>query len=457
MRHDVGGSLTRRMRTPGGGRDGAETEQGASLAALAEAGRDALADTARALGVDSLELHLSATRRVSRELDVHDGTAVTTRGESRTACARVWLGDSFGAAAAPVGGREDVRDVLAAAVRSAASGARGPVPPALEPGPDVPPALPEDTASRLEALSERLRTGLPPGVVVQAAVLTQTATWRAVLRADGGCRGEAGRAEEAFVRCETARGAVVDAVAAPPGGEVDFAPLRARLEEAVAALEGPAGPPSPGLPWVLRPAVAAPLVAGLAWLLRGDVAASTPALARAAGKKPFPSLLSVEDDPRQPLGTRPRTLDDEGQPTRGLKLISEGRLAGFLHSAETAARLGAEPHGRGFREGTAPPAPSPLNLFVVPRADALPADCTELVARVETFTTMSRPGVVLLIAGGWEVRGGRRVRRIAPVELELPVMETFRALRGVGSDLTFFPTADGVGTPSLVLALTPPG
>jgi predicted Zn-dependent protease len=92
-----------------------------------------------------------------------------------------------------------------------------------------------------------------------------------------------------------------------------------------------------------------------------------------------------------------------------------------------------------------------VNFFVVPRGDALPERYTELVARVETFTTMPRPGTVSLLAGGWEVHGGRRVRRIAPVDLSLPVLETFRALRGVGADLAFFPTAEGCGTPTLLL------
>jgi predicted Zn-dependent protease len=244
----------------------------------------------------------------------------------------------------------------------------------------------------------------------------------------------------------------VDAVALLSGEEeASLAPLRERLKDAVEALEGPGEVADPTLPLVLRPAVAAPLVAGLSWLLRGDVASATPALARAAGRKPFPSVLSVEDDPLHARGTRRRTLDDEGRPARAVRLVDEGRLTGFLHSEETAARLGAEPNGRGLREGTSPPAPSPINLFIVPRADALPAHYTELVARVETFTTMPRPGTVSLIAGGWEVRDGRRVRRVAPMELDLPLLDTFRGLRGVGADLTFFPTADGCGTPTLVL------
>ena len=162
-------------------------------------------------------------------------------------------------------------------------------------------------------------------------------------------------------------------------------------------------------------------------------------------------MLTVVDAPDHPAGTRRVDVDDEGVPTASLSLVEEGRLQSFLHAADTAARLAAPLNGRGFRSASGVPTPEAVNPFLVPAsALALPAHHTELVARVETFTTMSRPGVVTLVAGGWEVRDGHRVRRVAPVELELPVLETFRALRGVGADLTFFPTAEGCGTPTLV-------
>ncbi|MBJ6764365.1 TldD/PmbA family protein [Myxococcaceae bacterium JPH2] len=323
-----------------------------------------------------------------------------------------------------------------------------PVSPADVSAPHGPPRL------HSEGLAERtaraVREVVPSGVVVQAAVLTQVSSWCALVREGRAHSLDSSLREDFFVRVETARGAVVDALSSVPATrEANLPALRARLAEAVAALEGPAEAVDPSLPVVLRPAVAAPLVAGLAWLLRGDVVAATPALARAVGRKVFPSVLTVEDDPAHPLGTRSRATDDEGHPTSLLRLVDAGRLTGFVHSASTASRLGSAPNGRGLRAPGELPSPEALNLHIVPRGDALPSDYTELVARVETFTTMAKPGTVGLVAAGWEVRGGVRVRRLAPVELDLSVLETFRALRGVGADLTFFPTADGCGTPSL--------
>lgn len=432
------------------GARGGDVRAGLEPCALAGAARSELDAFTRTRDLTGAELFLTVGRRLTLEYEVGTGFATVSRGESVSAAARVWREDRSGFAVLPVGGPEDLGRVLATAERRLGVGARSMLSPVLTPaGPPLP--LPELSASRARDSAERLaREVLPPGAVVQAVVLTQSAEWSALARGEGAPLTGVSSREEAFVRCETTRGAVVDAVAAPLGEPWDLEALRGRFAEALEALEGPAGGVDPGLPLVLRPAIAAPLVAALAWMLRGDVVASTPGLARAVGKKLFPSVLSVEDDPLHPRGTRRRSTDDEGVPMRSPRLVEEGRLLGFLHSVGTAAGLGVEPNGRGLRLEGSPPAPSPVNLFVVPRGDALPERYTELVARIETFTTMPRPGVVSMIAGGWEVHQGRRVRRIAPVDLSLPVLETFRSLRGVGADLEFFPTAEGCGTPTLV-------
>lgn len=409
------------------------------------------------------ELFLGAERRLSLEHDASTGVSTLNQGESAEATARVGASTGQGVLTVPMDDVGGLSRLLEQATRLATPG-RALVLPSLptedvEP-PTGPAALQPEAARR--RMAHVIQSVIPKGIVVQAAVLTQSSTWRAAVRANGMRRARTEWREDLFVRCETPRGAVVDAVSLPPGtDDTVFNPLRLRLAEAVDALSGPVEPVDPSLPLVLRPAVAAPLVAGLIWLLRGDIAAATPALARAAGRKVFPSLLTVVDDPNASAGTRRVDVDDEGVPTAALPLVEEGRLQSFLHAADTAARLGAPLNGRGFRSASGVPTPEAVNPFLVPAAAlALPAHHTELVARVETFTTMSRPGVITLVAGGWEVRDGHRVRRVAPVELELPVLETFRALRGVGSDLTFFPTAEGCGTPTLVfppLLATRPG
>jgi len=63
------------------------------------------------------------------------------------------------------------------------------------------------------------------------------------------------------------------------------------------------------------------------------------------GKQIASPLLSVYDDALHPANVGAETFDGEGTPTRQVKLIENGVLTGFLHSAGTAKRLNAQPTG----------------------------------------------------------------------------------------------------------------
>lgn len=64
----------------------------------------------------------------------------------------------------------------------------------------------------------------------------------------------------------------------------------------------------------------------------------------AMGKRLGPEFLHITDDGGR-AGSGFVPYDDEGNPARRTTLIKEGRLAGRLHSARTAAVLGEEPTG----------------------------------------------------------------------------------------------------------------
>ena len=242
------------------------------------------------------------------------------------------------------------------------------------------------------------------------------------------------------MRAETVRGAIVDAIAAPAlDGALRLDGVVQRFADAAHTLAGEGRGLDATLPVLLRPSVAAPAVAALARLLHGDVAAASPGLVRALGKKLFPSVLTMRDDASHALGATHRAFDDEGTLCEDVVLVAEGHLRGFLHAGR--AFLDRE---RGELQI------QPLNLHLAPRALQLPAAYNELSVRLETFTTSPRAGVVTLIAGGWIVRDGLRTERLAPMELEFPVLGAFRALCGVSDDLQFFPAHGGVGTPSLL-------
>ncbi|WP_413199873.1 TldD/PmbA family protein [Nostoc piscinale] len=63
------------------------------------------------------------------------------------------------------------------------------------------------------------------------------------------------------------------------------------------------------------------------------------------GKEIAAPLLSVYDDALHPANIAAETFDGEGTPTRQVKLIENGVLTGFLHSAGTAKRFNAQPTG----------------------------------------------------------------------------------------------------------------
>lgn len=418
--------------------------------ALVSAACTALEEAGPELAALEAELLLVLEGSLSLEHEASSSTFASRLGHTCSAVARVWNASVRGMASGPVREGVDLARLLVQAARRTAPSSRPPPASPLPPDSRLPPWHWEPSVAKAQRDASRIaRECVPEGTVVQALVLTRRSTWSALVRGTGVLAQVEDR-EEAFVRCETPRGAVVDAVVLG-AGPAEWGALRERLHEAVDALSGPTREADPRLPRVLRPSVAAPLVAGLEWLLRGDVAVATPALMRAVGKKVFPSLLSAAVQPRHSAGTRRDAPGDKNSAAQALQLIEEGRLLGFLHSQDSAARMGVSPPGLVLRDDAHEPGAPALDFFIAPRSDVLPANYTELVARVETFTTMPRPGRVTLIAGGWEVREGRRVHRIAPMELELPVLETFRSLRGVGADLTFFPTAEDCGTPTLIL------
>ncbi|WNZ63832.1 hypothetical protein QEG98_09120 [Myxococcus sp. MxC21-1] len=199
------------------------------------------------------ELFLAAERRLSFEYDAGTGRSIVNQGETLDAMARVSWDARQGMLTAPVGEAGALPLLLERTARQATSGRASPLPalPAQSDSPSVsspPPLQPERAARRMKHFIE---TAVPPGSVVQAALLTQVSTWRALVRANGARRARTEWREELFVRCETPRGAVVDAVAFPETAADDtvIVPLRHRLAEAVDALTGPAESLDRDLPW----------------------------------------------------------------------------------------------------------------------------------------------------------------------------------------------------------------
>lgn len=399
------------------------------------------------------EVFLRGGPELSLVYEPTTGRALESVGGALRATCRVWRDGARGVASGDAGGVADLLRVAEEA-RSRASQGRSVSVPVSAPAPLVapPPGVGsseglsgERARSLARALTEPLaaRAGR-----FQAVLIRQSAGWSALASTAGARALELHPFEDALVRYETGRGAVVEGVSGPLGREpLDAGPPVTRLLSALDTVAEPGGAPEPALPWTLRPAAAAPLVSAMSWLLRGDLAERTPGLLRAVGKKIFPSALTLVDEPGS------RRVDDEGTPAAPLRLVEQGRLSRFLHTVESARALGVEPNGRGLRvTGEGEPMPAPFSLRALPGEAAPPPDRNDFDVRLEVFRSMARPGKVTIILAGWVVRGGERVRRIAPLMLELPLLDTFRKLLAAGPDLAFFPGADGCGTPTLTFS-----
>ena len=120
------------------------------------------------------------------------------------------------------------------------------------------------------------------------------------------------------------------------------------------------------------------------------------------GKRLLPAVVGLVDSVRRPADAASRNWDDEGHAVAPVMLVDQGRLAGFLHEASAKA-VSAASSGRGFFVPEAATlAAVPCALHMLPGANTLPADYTELCARLETFSTTNR-GLTTLIVGGYTV------------------------------------------------------
>jgi len=165
--------------------------------------------------------------------------------------------------------------------------------------------------------------------------------------------------------------------------------------------------------------------------------------------------VTVIDDPTLPGAVGSAPCDDEGQPTRRKVLIDSGVLTGYLHSLETAQRMGENPTGNGFRGGfESLPLPRPGNLVLQP-------------GRNDPGTWTRAPGALVLVddilgahtmnpvsgdfsvgASGFICEGGRR-RPFRGATIAGNLGTLFASIAEVGSDLRFF---GSVAAPSVLIS-----
>lgn len=145
--------------------------------------------------------------------------------------------------------------------------------------------------------------------------------------------------------------------------------------EAVAA-------PSGELPVVLGPAYSGVLLhEAVGHGLEADFNAKNySAYSGRVGEVVASPLCTIFDEGRRPSLNGSINFDDEGVASSKTLLIEGGRLAGYMHSRETAAKMNAAPTGNGRRQGFSfPPLPRMTNTYLA-AGEASPEDVIRSVA-----------------------------------------------------------------------------
>jgi PmbA protein len=249
------------------------------------------------------------------------------------------------------------------------------------------------------------------------------------------------------------------------GWETDAATTRASLPwgkigaaaaaKAVSRLG--AGRPAPGRqPVILDREVAAEFLSLLGATLSADALLKGRSLwAGRVGATVAAAAVTVVDDPTLAGAVGSAPCDDEGQPTRRKVLIDAGVLAGFLHSLETAHRMGLAPTGNGFRRDfESPPLPRPGNLVLQPgtRSPETWAGASGAIALVDDIlgahTMNPVSGDFSVGASGFVCEGGRR-RPFRGATIAGNLGALFASIAEVGDDLRFF---GSVAAPSVLVS-----
>jgi len=165
-------------------------------------------------------------------------------------------------------------------------------------------------------------------------------------------------------------------------------------------------------------------------------------LAGKIGEQIASQHVTVYDDPTiSEYGYYP--FDAEGVPAKRTTLIDCGVLSSYLHSRETAGRLGGSSGGNARAQGCAIPIPRMSNTFIANRDMGFEEIIEEL--RDGVYLKGSRGGQVNTGEGifqfnaelGYVVRNGEICEMLRDVSLSGQTLEILKNITAVGDDLAF--------------------
>lgn len=132
------------------------------------------------------------------------------------------------------------------------------------------------------------------------------------------------------------------------------------------------------------------------------------------GKQLASPLLSVYDDALHPANVGAETFDGEGTPTRQVKLIENGVLTSFLHSAGTAKRFNTTPTGNASIGAKVSVSPNFYHVFAAGTTEQeLSLETAENVILIDDLQALhagvkSLQGSFSLPFDGWLINKGEK-------------------------------------------------
>ncbi len=267
----------------------------------------------------------------------------------------------------------------------------------------------------------------------------------------------------AYVSCvarEGERAGSAYRVAMSRAGAPDFDKLA--REASGEALDFLAASPvtSGSFPMVLRASAALDLLAAFAGAFSADEAQrGLSKLAGREGDAVAAPILTLMDDPLNPLGFAAAPFDGEGVPARAKKIIDGGRLTTLMHNLKTAAKAGVTSTGNAARGYSSPITVAPTNFYFEPSDEPLSALLTraeggllitELMGLHSGANAVS--GDFSLSAKGYRIEGGKRGAPVDQITVAGNFYEFLHEVLAVGDDLTFGqPGGSCFGSPSLMV------
>lgn len=153
-------------------------------------------------------------------------------------------------------------------------------------------------------------------------------------------------------------------------------------------------------------------------------------------------ILNVVDDPGEVGHPGSYVFDDEGVQGSRTELIREGKLAGRLHSRQTAALMGEAPTGHcRAKDFSFRPIPRMGNIYIAPG----PHSFDDMVGSIDRGLYLfgaaggqtSGERFSFAVQGGYRIEGGRIVGMVRDISLGGNLFTTLRNISMVGSEFVW--------------------